>query len=221
VKTIGVLALQGAFAKHIEKIEKLGQRAIEIRLASQLNICDGLIIPGGESTTLNRLLAHDNLREALVDFSQKKPIFGTCAGLILMAKTIKSSAPAPTSTLAPAFTSTLTSASVPAFANISDASPQSLNLLEIEIERNAYGRQINSFKTMVKVESMTSDVKQEISAIFIRAPRIMGCAPSVQILAKIGDNPVLVQQQRYLGCTFHPELTLDTVVHEHFLSMIA
>lgn len=188
-KKIGVLALQGAFAKHKAMIEKLGAAVILVRTPEDLQKCDGLIIPGGESTTIYRQMNFIDLVTPLCEFAKSKPVFGTCAGLILMSKDL-----------------------------INGSLTQPLGLLDITVERNSYGRQIDSFQT--KLEITLTKNNRAVSAFFIRAPRIRRCGPDVKVLATFSSEPVLVQQGYHLGATFHPELTSDTFIHEYFLALI-
>lgn len=188
-KKIGVLALQGAFAKHKAMIERLGGAVILVRTPEDLIKCDGLIIPGGESTTIYRQMNFIELVAPLLEFAKKKPVFGTCAGLILMSKDL-----------------------------INGSTTQPLGLLDVTVERNSYGRQIDSFQT--ELEVMLSKSPKTVSAFFIRAPKIRRCGPDVKVLANFASEPVLVQQGFHLGATFHPELTADTFIHEYFLSIV-
>lgn len=183
---IGVLALQGAFAKHIEMLNALGVAAKEVRYAHDLDECEALIIPGGESTVISQQMHFSKIEDALKAFAKQKPVFGTCAGLILMSHEIVGSQIKP------------------------------YDLIDITVERNAFGRQAESFLT--KIELMTNS--RNVPAIFIRAPRIRRCSPEVQILAKYENEPVLVQQGHHLAATFHPELTGDTSIHKYFLAMV-
>lgn len=187
--TIGVLALQGAFAKHIEMIRSLGVQAREVRHASDLLACQGLILPGGESTTIMRLIKYARLEEPLRSFSAQKPVFGTCAGLIIMSKSIKNDQMIP------------------------------FEWMDIEIERNAYGRQIDSFGVPLELNLASRPYK--FQGVFIRAPSIRKTGTSVQILAKNNEEAVLVRQKQFLGATFHPELTDDNTIHAYFLKMIS
>lgn len=187
VKVIGVLALQGAFAKHVSAIQKLGAEAREVRTSRDLYECDALIIPGGESTVIFRQLDFIELREAVQDFGATKPLFGTCAGLILMSKKV------------------LNDPLIP------------FGMLDIEVERNAFGRQAESFKT--QVELLTKPAKT-VPAIFIRAPRIRAVGDQVKVLATYEGEAVLVQQGLHMGATFHPELTEDLAVHRLFLACV-
>lgn len=185
---VGVLALQGAFAKHIEALKKLGAEVVEVRRPEELDKIDALIIPGGESTTMMRQMNFIKFNEPFRNFAKEKPVFGTCAGLILMSQEI-----------------------------INDWM-QPFNLIQCAVERNAFGRQVESFHT--KVDLQTGPGKPHpIDAVFIRAPRIRRIGPEVKVLATYEGEPVLVQQGHHLGSTFHPELTQDAFVHSYFLSL--
>lgn len=188
--TVGVLALQGAFSKHIEMLKALGVLTIEVRTPEDLEKCDALIIPGGESTTILRQMNFIELTDKIKEFAIKKPIFGTCAGLILMSEEILNSEMLP------------------------------FKILDIKVERNAFGRQLDSFKTDVNVK--LNPKKQPISfpSFFIRAPRIKAYGKDVEVLARFEDEPILVRQGHHLGATFHPELTNDTSIHRFFISLI-
>lgn len=186
---VGVLALQGAFAKHIAMLNALKVEAIEVRKPKDLDLCDALIIPGGESSTILRQMEFHQFAPKLEEFAKHHPIFGTCAGLILMSKKILADEMKP------------------------------LGLLDIVVERNAFGRQIDSFRTDVDIHFTPQD-QHLISALFIRAPRIRKVGPEVRVLASLNDEPVLVQQGHYLGATFHSELTDDLTIHKYFLKMI-
>jgi len=190
VKKIGVLALQGAFAKHIAMLERLGVQGVEVRKPSDLFECAGLIIPGGESTTILRNILFIKLREEILNFSKSKPLFGTCAGLILMSKKI----------VADPF--------------------EPFGILDIEVERNAYGRQAESFISNVDVE-IDPKHKKSVPAVFIRAPRISKVNAGVDILARLEGDPILVKQGMHLGATFHPELTDDPYIHEYFVQSVS
>lgn len=188
-KVVGVLALQGDFAKHIEMIRSIGARAKEVRKAEDLDECDGLIIPGGESTVMLRQMDFMQIKEALAAFAKEKPVFGTCAGLILMSKEIQKSKMEP------------------------------FKLLDVVVERNAFGRQIESFVAPIEVQISPQHVKV-LQAYFIRAPRIRAVSPDVQVLATYKGEPVLVRQGHYLGASFHPELTTEPAIHQYFLDML-
>ena len=188
--TIGVLALQGDFAKHIEMLAQLGVHNMEVKKPEDLDQCDGLIIPGGESTVILRQMNFIKLNEKLVEFGSKKPIFGTCAGLILMSKEIISSEMLP------------------------------FGFLDIKVERNAFGRQVESFKANVQVHLNAKKQAASFPAIFIRAPKIRSCDPAVEVLAEYNGEPILIKQGHHLGASFHPELTADTSIHRYFLSLV-
>jgi 5'-phosphate synthase pdxT subunit len=189
MKTIGVLALQGDFEAHRKAIERasgrgIEARAVEVRTAAELEACDGLILPGGESTTMLKLLDAEGLTEPLRDFGQRKPIFGTCAGAILMAR------------------------------EVSNPPQFSLGLMDISVERNAYGRQLDS-----RVARVTTP-EGEMEAVFIRAPAIHGTGKNVRTLATYDNDPVWVEDGRHMVTTFHPELTADARVHRRFLEKV-
>ena len=185
---VGVLALQGDFAKHAHVLKHLDCHVVEVRTPRDLEICQGIIIPGGESTTILKQMDFIGLKQPLIDFAKTKPLFGTCAGLILMSKGI-----------------------VP-------SKMEGLQILDITVERNAYGRQIASFEATVNL-----DLKENkcFPAVFIRAPRILSISPTVQVLGTFEGEPILIRQGHHLGATFHPELIPDCpVVHRYFLEMI-
>lgn len=183
--TVGVLALQGDFEQHRKAVERAGGRAVEVRTAKDLETVSGLIIPGGESTTLLKLIEAEKLEEPLRRFASAKPVFGTCAGAILMAR------------------------------RVSRPEQPSLGLLEIDVERNAYGRQIDS--RIVTVES----VEGPLEAVFIRAPIIRAKSAGVRALASYQGDPVWVEQGRHMATTFHPELSTSTVIHRRFLEKLS
>ena len=185
MKTVGILALQGDFDAHLKAVERAGGRAVEVRTAQQLDACDGLIVPGGESTTMLKLLDIENLTEPLRQFAAVKPVFGTCAGAILLAHSVTSPA------------------------------QPSLDLIDIDVQRNAYGRQIDSRIARVQ----TGD--NEMEAVFIRAPKILRVGPGGKILATYNGDPVWVEQGRHMVTTFHPELTSDSRVHQRFLEKVS
>jgi pyridoxal 5''-phosphate synthase, glutaminase subunit Pdx2 len=184
--TIGVLALQGAFEAHAKALESLGVAAKLIRNPAELKDLDGLIIPGGESTTFLKFLERDGFLDALQSFVETTPTFGTCAGAILLAKQVE------------------------------NPTQKSLAVLDITVERNAYGRQIDS-------TILTAPTKLEggpLEMVFIRAPRITRTGLSVETLADRDGFPVLVRQGHLLAATFHPELSADTRVHQLFLHLV-
>ncbi len=184
---VGVLALQGAFREHINSIKTCGAKTVEIKFPGQLEEVDGLIIPGGESTTIGKLINKYNFKPYLDEFYRSgKAIYGTCAGLILVAKKVLNE-------------------------------DIGLGYIDIEAQRNSYGRQIDSFEEYVE---LGFDGKEKFKAIFIRAPRILKVGSGVDILSKINDNIILARQNNVLVSTFHPELQEDTRIHEYFLKMI-
>lgn len=183
---IGILALQGAFAEHATMLASLGVRAETVRTAVGLNGLDGLILPGGESTSMRRLAASDGLQDALRAFGAVRPVWGVCAGLILMAARVEGET---------------------AFAG----------LLDVTVARNAYGRQGESFVRDVHVRGLGGVFR----GVFIRAPRVTGTGPDVEVLAHLDDSPVALRQGRLLATAFHPELTGDAGMHRLFLDLCA
>jgi 5'-phosphate synthase pdxT subunit len=182
---IGVLALQGDFDAHRRRLEELGAEVVLVRKPEQFDGIDGLVIPGGESTTFLKLLGDESLKK-LNDFVHSKPTFGTCAGAILLAKQVE------------------------------NPHQPGLDALDITIRRNAYGRQIDS--TIVEAASALGGDPLEM--VFIRAPRIERVGQGVEVLAKHGDDPVLVRKGSVMAATFHPELSDDTRVHQEFLKLV-
>jgi len=186
-KRVGVLALQGDFEAHEKALARVGAEAVEVRTAEELHNVDGLVIPGGESTTMLKLLDATGLMGPLRDFGNTKPIFGTCAGAILLAK------------------------------QVTNPVQRSLALMDIEVQRNAYGRQLDS-----RIVSLRPDLEGgEMEAVFIRAPIIKQVGPEAKVLASYNGDPVLVEGGRHLVATFHPELSTDDRVHRLFLEKIA
>ena len=183
---IGVLALQGAFKIHAKRLAELGATTTLVRKPGQLAALDALVIPGGESTTFLKHLERAGFYDALDAFVHAKPVFGTCAGCILLAK------------------------------EVTNPPQRSFGVLDIDVERNAYGRQNDS----AILTSETSLPGGPLEMVFIRAPRITRVGPSVEILATRDGNPTLIRQGRLLAATFHPELTEDTRVHQLFLNIV-
>ncbi len=185
---IGVLAVQGDFIEHINILQTLGVECREIRLPDQLRDVDGLIIPGGESTTLSRLLTRYDLREPIKQLaSDGMPLWGTCAGMIMLA------------------------------AEITERDPIPLGIMDIDVQRNAFGRQIDSFEQDLEI---TGFDEIPYHAIFIRAPVIKRVGSGVSIMASLQDGrPVAVQQANLMATSFHPELTKDPRFHAHFLNL--
>jgi len=184
--TIGVLAVQGAFEAHAQVLRSLGVNAPLIRLPEDLASLDGLILPGGESTTFLKHLERNGFFNALATFVQQKPSFGTCAGTILLAKDVRNPV------------------------------QKSLAVLDATVERNAYGRQIDS--TIQETETTLPGGPLEM--VYIRAPRIAAVGDGVEVLARRNGDPVLVREGRILAATFHPELSVDRRVHELFIEMV-
>lgn len=190
--TIGVLALQGDFEAHLEMLRLLQAPAREVRTAAELHAVDALIIPGGESTTMLRLLRRESLWNELARFGNDKPVFGTCAGCILMA------------------------------SEVSHPQQESFNMLDIAVIRNGYGRQLDSRIVTLQPELAASDVLgSDLEAVFIRAPIIQKTGDAVEVLVRYQDNPVLIRQGKHFAATFHPELTTDSRIHACFANSLA
>jgi 5'-phosphate synthase pdxT subunit len=192
MKTVGVLALQGDFEAHGRALEAAGAHVVYIRHAKQLKEIDGLVLPGGESTTMLKLLKLENLMEPLAEFAREKPVLATCAGVILLAK------------------------------QVSNPQQESLGILDLSVERNGYGRQIDS--RIVELDP-TPEFQQragagKLEAVFIRAPVIHSVGPSGKVLVSYLDHPVLVEQGQHLAATFHPELTGDHRIQNLFVSQL-
>ena len=189
---IGVLALQGDFSEHIAMLKRLRVDAAEVRLPEHLTGLDGLIIPGGESTTIGKLAVAYNLMEPLQLFGQRHAIWGTCAGAIFLSKDIGRDQPL-------------------------------LGLMDIKVQRNAFGRQIDSFETDLDIPELKQATKtnDDYHAVFIRAPIIESVSGDAKILATVPDGRIVAAQQGHLLATsFHPELTRDTRFHEYFLTLV-
>ncbi|WP_018923305.1 pyridoxal 5'-phosphate synthase glutaminase subunit PdxT [Salsuginibacillus kocurii] len=184
---IGVLALQGAVREHIHALQGPDTETVIIKRTEQLDEVDGLVLPGGESTTMRRLIDKYGFFEPLKAFIDSgKPVFGTCAGLILMAREI-------------------------------DGEAQGhLGLMDMRVERNAFGRQRESFETKLYVRGVGDDVE----AVFIRAPLILEVEEHVEVLSKHGEEIVAARQGSFLACSFHPELTEDNRLHRYFAQMV-
>lgn len=185
---IGVLALQGNFSLHGDRLNELDVETVYVKKPEHLKGCRGLILPGGESTTLVKLLDEVNLGQAIVEFNKHHPIFGTCAGAILLSREVKNHPVTP------------------------------LNLIDAVITRNAYGRQVDSFDEPIEVE--LNGEKSTSSAVFIRAPKFLKTGPDVMILARHKDDIIMVENERVLAATFHPELTEDPLIHSYFLDKV-
>jgi 5'-phosphate synthase pdxT subunit len=169
--------VQGNFREHASMLRRLGAEVVEVRKPEELDDLDGLVIPGGESTAIARLVRLYGLEEAIRSF--ERPLFGTCAGMILLDR-------------------------------------RHLGLLDLEVSRNAYGRQVASFEADLEL----AGDDEPLRGIFIRAPRVAEAGPDVEVLAELDGEPVLLRQGRVLVAAFHPELTQDTRVHERFLDLV-
>jgi pyridoxal 5'-phosphate synthase pdxT subunit len=176
--TIGVLAVQGNFREHAAVLRRLGAEVVEVRKPEELDGLDGLVIPGGESTAIGRLIRLYGLEEAIRRFSGA--VFGTCAGMILL-------------------------------------DHDHLDLVDIGVRRNAYGRQVASFEADLELVGE----EEPLRGVFIRAPRVADTGPDVEVLAELDGEPVLLRQGRFLVASFHPELTDDTRVHRRFLELVS
>jgi 5'-phosphate synthase pdxT subunit len=184
---IGVLALQGAFIEHANQLKKLGVTPVEVRLPEHLDGLDGLIIPGGESTTIGKLATSYGLMQPLQAFAANKPTWGTCAGMIFLAK------------------------------DLGQNSQPILGLMDITVDRNAFGRQIDSFEVNVPIKNIGD---APFHAVFIRAPVVISVRPQVDVLGTLEDGRIVaVQQGHLLATAFHPELTDDTRLHHYFLEI--
>jgi pyridoxal 5'-phosphate synthase pdxT subunit len=183
---IGVLAIQGDYAAHAQALAEIGSEAVKVRSPEELEGIDGLILPGGESTTMLKFLEKRHFFNVLEDFCARRPVFGTCAGTILLAREVRNPA------------------------------QRSLGALDAVVERNAYGRQIDS---SIEVAA-TSLPGGPLEMVFIRAPRIVTCGPAVQVLAERDGFAALVRQGNILAATFHPELSSDRRVHRAFVEVV-
>jgi 5'-phosphate synthase pdxT subunit len=206
---IGVLALQGAFREHVRMLRRLGAKVTEVRLSRDLEGLDGLVIPGGESTTMGLLLDEHKLMEPLREFVRTHPVFGTCAGLIMLAK------------------------------RTTDGEQPLLQVMDITVRRNAFGRQSRSFEGPVELSlggsssapgaaaagaapaaAAACEPCDDFHGIFIRAPWVEEVSPRVEVIARCGDHIVGVRQGHMVGVAFHPELSDDARLHEYFLEMV-
>ena len=188
VATVGILALQGDFARHERALARLELASRQVRYPDELEGLAALILPGGESTTISKQLNRSGLRSDIVAFARQRPVMGTCAGLILMAR------------------------------DSGNPQVEPLGLLDLEVDRNGWGRQVHSFRT-----TLTADIAgdlEELPAIFIRAPRIVATGPDVEVLAELDGDPVLVRQGQHLAMSFHPELTHDARLHSLFMEAL-
>ena len=186
---IGVLALQGAFAAHAAALQRLGVSTAEVRVAADLEQCDALVLPGGESTTMSQLLETSQLFDPLAKrIAAGMPVFGTCAGMILLSECIADGR----------------------------SDQRSFAALDIDVQRNGFGRQRDSFETEIDVLGLD----RAFHAVFIRAPRISRIGSEIETLASHGGEPVLVRSKTVMAASFHPELADDDRVHQLFLTMV-
>jgi 5'-phosphate synthase pdxT subunit len=196
--TIGVLALQGAFAAHVERLRAIGATAAEVRTPQQLTRVDALVMPGGESTTMSNLLGSTDLFDPIAArLGAGMPVFGTCAGMILLADKILDGRD----------------------------DQRHFGVLDITVRRNGYGRQINSFETELDLVGLGGAQDSRVDnvpfhGVFIRAPRVEAVGPDVEVLSSYDGDPVLVRQGPLLAASFHPELTNDARLHERFVDLI-
>ena len=192
MKRVGILSLQGDFEAHGRALQREGITPVYVRNREDLEGLDGLIIPGGESTTMLKLMDYEDLLQPIREFGRKTPMFGTCAGAILMA------------------------------SEVSNPAQESLSLMNIAVERNAYGRQIDSRVAQIEPDAdfQKRTAPGKLPAVFIRAPIIRDVGVEARVLARYNGDPVLVEQGRHLVATFHPELTDDSRVHRYFLEKL-
>jgi 5'-phosphate synthase pdxT subunit len=187
--TIGVLALQGAFRAHTQTLVELGVATREVRTPEHLDEVDALVMPGGESTTMSRLLTSSGLFDQIkARASEGMAVFGTCAGMILLATEVLDGRP----------------------------DQRSFGVIDLSVRRNGYGRQLDSFETDLDVAGLAAP----FHGVFIRAPRVTAVGPAVEVLARHGDDAVLVRQGHIMAASFHPELTGDTRLHERFVELV-
>lgn len=187
---IGVLALQGAFIEHVKMVRNLGADAVEVRLPEQLRDLDGLIIPGGESTTIGKIAVQYGLIEPIRGMvAQGKPVWGTCAGMIVLAKDVGMRQPL-------------------------------VGVMDVQVKRNAFGRQVDSFETDLNIPEIVNGDASPFHAIFIRAPLLESVGSKVRVLAKLEDGTIVAaRENNLLATSFHPELTHDPRFHKYFLNM--
>ena len=184
---VGILELQGDFELHHNILRELGYASFSVKDSADLESLDGLIIPGGESTTMSLLIDSFNLRKSILDFSKENPILGTCAGLILMAKVIED-----------------------------ESKVNPLGILDVEVSRNSYGRQIMSRKENIVIESDSKIFNMEVT--LIRAPKILKINKNINVIAEIDNSPAAVFDGKHMGLSFHPELNGVTFFHEMLFS---
>lgn len=187
---IGVLGLQGSVKEHILMLGQIGIKAHPVKLPEDLMHIDGLIIPGGESTTIGKLMVLNGLMEPLQKFAQTKPIWGTCAGMALLAKQVGREQPL-------------------------------IGVMDIVVERNAFGRQIDSFETAMTVRMIEQSETKPFPAVFIRAPKIVRAGKNVHSMAEMPDGSIVAAlEKHWMVSSFHPELTQDTRLHKFFVTLV-
>ncbi len=194
-KPVGLLTLQGDYDKHRQAFHSVGAETFDVRRPAELDQVSCLVIPGGESTTLTRLVDRVGLREPILKFASDHPVMGTCAGLIMLASRLTDE-------------------------KKSDFGVEPLGLLDCTVVRNGYGRQIDSFTAPVDLKGLDQST-DPFPAVFIRAPRITAVGPGVEVLAFHQDEPVIIRQGLLLGMAFHPELTDDLRIHRSFLELLS
>jgi 5'-phosphate synthase pdxT subunit len=187
---IGILALQGGVAEHADSLRRVGAIPVEVRLPAQIEGLEGMILPGGESTTIGKLARRFALIEALHRFAATRPIWGTCAGMILLAREI-------------------------------GTDPSILGVMDIRVQRNAFGRQVDSFVAPLMGPEIEDGRTRPFPAVFIRAPRLVSVGGRARVLARLADGtPVAAREDRFLATAFHPELTADNRFHRYFVKMV-
>lgn len=184
-KKVGVLGIQGDFALHVQSLKRIGVDSLIVRYTEELKSCDGLILPGGETTTFIKLLNKTGLFESIREYGKSHPLMGTCAGLISLA------------------------------TRVSNDHIETLGLIDVEVERNSYGRQVDSFIDDIQMPILKE--KPQFEGVFIRAPKILSLGDGVEALGYHGDVIVMVRNERVLAMTFHPELTEDGRIHQYFV----
>ena len=183
-----MLGIQGDFALHVQSLKRIGVDSLIVRYPEELKSCDGFILPGGESTTFMKLLNKTGLFEAIQEFGKSRPLMGTCAGLISLA------------------------------TRVSNDHIETLGLIDVEVERNSYGRQVDSFIDNIQMPILKE--KPQFEGVFIRAPKILSVGEGVEALGYHGDVIVMVRNERVLAMTFHPELTEDGRIHQYFVEAL-
>jgi 5'-phosphate synthase pdxT subunit len=184
-RVIGVLGLQGDFAQHQKSLKRLNVESRIVRWPDDLSKCEGLILPGGESTTFSKLLSETDLFQSIQYFASDKPVMGTCAGLIMLA------------------------------SSVTNDPLQTLGLIQCTVERNGYGRQVDSFIDTIRIPCFGK--KPQFEGVFIRAPKIQEIGQGTEALGFHGENVVILRNKRILAMTFHPELTNDCRIHQFFI----